>query len=100
MAMRSNWNPWHGCKKYSEGCQNCYVYYLDGMRGRNGADVYRTKTDIRYPLSKNRTGKYRIQSGEMISVCMTSNFSWRKRTTDDPKPGILCASEAMSSFCC
>lgn len=88
MAMRSNWNPWHGCKKCSEGCQNCYVYYLDGMRGRNGADVYRTKTGFRYPLSKNRTGKYRIQSGEMISVCMTSDFfleeadDWRPEAWD------------------
>ena len=39
MAMHSNWNPWHGCIKCSEGCQNCYVYYLDGMIGKNGADA-------------------------------------------------------------
>ena len=44
MAMHSNWNPWHGCIKCSEGCQNCYVYFLDRMRGKNGADVYKTKT--------------------------------------------------------
>ena len=100
MAMHSNWNPWHGCIKCSEGCQNCYVYYLDRMRGKNGSDVYRTKTGFRYPLSKDRTGKYRIQSGEMISVCMTSDFSWRRRTTGGPKHGTSCASEAMSSFYC
>ena len=23
--MSINWNPWHGCKKFSEGCENCYV---------------------------------------------------------------------------
>ena len=23
------WNPWHGCHKCSEGCQNCYAYFLD-----------------------------------------------------------------------
>lgn len=66
MAMHSNWNPWHGCIKCSEGCQNCYVYFLDSMRGKNGADIYKTKTGFKYPLSKDRRGKYKIQSGEMI----------------------------------
>lgn len=74
MAMHSNWNPWHGCIKCSEGCLNCYVYYIDGLRGRSGADIYKTKTGFRYPLSKDRNGRYKIQSGEMISVCMTSDF--------------------------
>ena len=88
MAMHSNWNPWHGCIKCSEGCQNCYVYYLDAMRGKNGADIYRTKTGFRYPLSRDRTGRYKIQSGEMISVCMTSDFflkeadAWREEAWD------------------
>ena len=74
MAMHSNWNPWHGCKKCSEGCQNCYVYYIDRMRGKDGADVYKTKTGFRYPLSRDKNRNYKIQSGEMISVCMTSDF--------------------------
>lgn len=74
MAMHSNWNPWHGCIKCSEGCQNCYVYYLDRMRGKSGADIYKTKTGFRYPLSKDKNKRYKIQSGEMISVCMTSDF--------------------------
>lgn len=88
MAMHSNWNPWHGCIKCSEGCQNCYVYYLDQMRGKSGADIYRTKTGFRYPLAKDRAGNYKIQSGEMISVCMTSDFfleeadPWRSEAWD------------------
>ena len=72
--MHSNWNPWHGCIKCSEGCQHCYVYYLDQMRGKSGADIYQTKTGFKYPLSKDKNGRYKIQSGEMISVCMTSDF--------------------------
>ena len=24
----ATWNPWHGCKKISPGCANCYVYRL------------------------------------------------------------------------
>lgn len=88
MAMHSNWNPWHGCVKCSEGCQNCYVYYLDAMRGKSGANVYKTKTGFAYPLSKDRAGRPKIQSGEMISVCMTSDFfleeadAWRGEAWD------------------
>ena len=88
MAMHGNWNPWHGCVKCSEGCQNCYVYFLDKMRGKSGSDIYKTKTGFRYPLSKDRSGKYKIQSGEMISVCMTSDFflaeadEWRAEAWD------------------
>lgn len=26
MAM---WNPWRGCKKYSEGCRYCYIHKSD-----------------------------------------------------------------------
>ena len=88
MAMHSNWNPWHGCVKCSEGCRHCYVYYLDAMRGKSGADIYKTKTGFKYPLSKDRTGRYKIRSGEMISVCMTSDFflmeadEWRGEAWD------------------
>ncbi len=74
MAMHSNWNPWHGCVKCSEGCQNCYVYYLDSMQGKNGADIYRTKTEFGYPLSRDRKNRYKVRSGETLSVCMTSDF--------------------------
>ncbi len=85
--MHSNWNPWHGCVKCSEGCENCYMYFLDETRGRNGADIYLT-SGARYPLSKDRKGRYKIQSGEMISVCMTSDFfleeadAWRPDAWD------------------
>lgn len=85
--MRNNWNPWHGCVRCSEGCQHCYMYYLDQMRDRDGAEIYRT-SGARYPLSKDRTGRYKIQSGEMISVCMTSDFfleeadEWRPEAWD------------------
>ena len=36
-AMHDIWNPWHGCVKCSEGCAHCYMYFLDGQRGKNGA---------------------------------------------------------------
>lgn len=82
--MHDIWNPWHGCHKCSEGCENCYMYYLDRLRDKNGADIYKTKAAFNYPLSKSKDGTYKIKSGEMIRVCMTSDFfleeadQWRK----------------------
>ena len=86
------WNPWHGCVKCSEGCQNCYMYFLDRMRDQNGAEIYKTKSGFSYPLQKDHTGHYKIQSGEQIRVCMTSDFfleeadPWRVEAWD-----IMCA---------
>lgn len=71
--MHDIWNPWHGCKKCSEGCENCYMYFLDRVRGNDASEVYRTQR-FSYPLQKSRDGGFRIQSGELIRVCMTSDF--------------------------
>lgn len=73
--MHDIWSPWHGCKKISEGCQNCYMYYLDKVHNnkRSSSDVYRT-TNFNYPLQKDRAGNYKISSGEQIRVCMSSDF--------------------------
>lgn len=86
--MHDIWNPWHGCKKCSEGCEHCYMYFLDAQRGKNGADIYRTKAGFNHPLSKDRNGRYKIKSGEQLRVCMTSDFfleeadQWRGEAWD------------------
>ena len=86
--MHDIWNPWHGCKKCSEGCQNCYMYYLDGLRQQDGSEIYRTKAGFRYPLARTRDGRLKVQSGEMLRVCMTSDFfleeadQWRDEAWD------------------
>lgn len=72
--MHDIWNPWHGCIKCSEGCQNCYMYFLDRVRDKNGANIYKTKSGFSYPLQKSRNGSFKVQSGEMLRVCMTSDF--------------------------
>ena len=72
--MHDIWNPWHGCRKCSEGCENCYMYFLDRMRDLDGSRIYRTKNGFRYPLQKDRQGQYKVKSGEKIRVCMTSDF--------------------------
>lgn len=40
---RDIWNPWHGCRKFSEGCDHCYMFYQDSQRDRFGGDIYRSK---------------------------------------------------------
>ena len=73
--MKMNiWNPWHGCNKYSEGCDHCYMYYLDAQRDQDGSSIYKTKTNFNLPLKKTRQGIYKIPSGTMLHVCMTSDF--------------------------
>ncbi len=64
------------------------MYYLDGLRGQDGGDIRRTKAGFRYPLSRDRSGRYKVQSGEMLRVCMTSDFflaeadPWREEAWD------------------
>ena len=50
------------------------MYQNDARRGRDGADIYRTKSGFRYPLSKDRAGQYKVKSGERLRVCMNSDF--------------------------
>lgn len=87
--MHDIWNPWHGCKKKSEGCQHCYMFYLDKIHNNKipSDKVYKTN-GFNYPLQKNRDGSYKVKSGEQIRVCMTSDFfveeadEWRNKAWD------------------
>lgn len=47
--MHDIWNPWHGCVRCGEGCENCYMYYLDDMRDNDGSEIYLT-LNAGYPL--------------------------------------------------
>ena len=72
--MHDIWNPWHGCTKISEGCRNCYMYFLDRKRGMDGRNIFRTQRGFAYPLQRDRNGRYVIRSGELIRVGMSSDF--------------------------
>ena len=82
------WNPWHGCKKLSPGCKNCYVYRRDESIGKDASIVTRTG-DFSLPLKKNRNGQYKLTplDGTVYS-CMTSDFfldeadAWRQECWD------------------
>ena len=67
------WNPWHGCKKYSEGCKNCYVYRRDASIGKDASIISKTQNfDI--PIKLNRRGDYKLLADSNVFTCMTSDF--------------------------
>ncbi len=69
-----SWNPWHGCRKVSRGCQNCYMFEGDRRRGVPGSDIVtRSKTQFDLPLRKDKAGRYRIRD-MLVLTSMTSDF--------------------------
>lgn len=68
------WNPWHGCHKCSEGCQNCYAYFLDKRYGRDTNEVVKNKSNFNLPVRRDKAGHYKLESGSFVRVCMTSDF--------------------------
>lgn len=82
------WNPWHGCRKCSEGCQNCYAFFLDKRYGRDTNVIGKAKTNFDLPVKKDRAGNYKLESGSFVRVCMMSDFfleeadEWRDEAWD------------------
>lgn len=69
MAM---WNPWHGCKKCSDGCRYCYIHKGDFKRNINTNEIVKTK-DFNKPIEKFKNNNYKIKSG-MVYLCFSSDF--------------------------
>ncbi len=68
------WNPWHGCRKISPGCLNCYVYRRDAEFGKDSSIVEKTAS-FDLPLKRNRKKEYKLQpEEEPVYTCMTSDF--------------------------
>jgi Bacteriophage protein gp37 len=67
------WNPWHGCRKISAGCRNCYVYRRDSQFGKDSSEVART-ADFNLPVKRNRAGDYKLSGNETVFTCFTSDF--------------------------
>lgn len=69
-----SWNPWHGCRKISEGCQNCYVYRTDSRYGKDSGKAEKT-CSFDLPLKRDRTGGWKLQNdGLAVATCLTSDF--------------------------
>lgn len=69
MAM---WNPWRGCKRYSEGCLHCYIHKGDARRGVDTSDIVKTK-DFMKPIERMRDGSYRMKAG-LVYTCFSTDF--------------------------
>ena len=67
------WNPWHGCRKISVGCQNCYVYRIDSAFDRDSSAITKTAA-YNLPLKKTRNGKYKLLPGATVYTCFSSDF--------------------------
>lgn len=81
--QKINWNPWHGCHKCSDGCKNCFVFFLDKKRDRDTNIVTKSKTNFNLPIKKTKNGNFKVETGTEVGVCFTSDFfieeadSWR-----------------------
>jgi len=72
--MSALWNPWHGCRKFSDGCKNCYVYRIDASHEKNASEVKKNVTTFNEPIKKNRSGEYKHPSGTFFYTCFSSDF--------------------------
>ncbi len=78
------WNPWHGCRKISEGCRHCYVYRIDSRLEKDASEVKKNISSFTLPIAKNRSREYKYPSGTLFYTCFTSDLfldeadEWRK----------------------
>ena len=83
MAM---WNPWRGCRKFSEGCLNCYIHKGDYKRGVDTSEIVKTK-DFYKPSERLKNGSYKVKA-RLVYTCFSTDFlieeadEWRKECWD------------------
>ena len=61
------WNPWHGCKRASPGCKNCFVFKMDQRYGRDTNLIAKGKTT--YELRDKD-----CPPGSLVKLCFSSDF--------------------------
>jgi protein gp37 len=61
------WNPWQGCRKISDGCENCYMFRDKKRYGLNPEAIIRSR-----PETFNAPLKWNDQS--RVFVCSWSDF--------------------------
>ncbi|WP_195985900.1 DUF5131 family protein [Clostridium sp. D33t1_170424_F3] len=67
------WNPWRGCRKYSEGCQYCYIHKGDLRRGVDTGRIVKTER-FDAPVAKTQKGVYKMKPGQMVYLCFSTDF--------------------------
>lgn len=69
----ATWNPWKGCHKKSEGCENCYIFRANERKKIDTNYIF--KTDEFYkPIEKDKKGNYKIKSGNIVFLCFNADF--------------------------
>lgn len=71
--MAAMWSPWRGCHRVSEGCRFCYIHKGDAKRGVDTELIIKTDT-FDAPIVKNKSGNYKIKSGQTVYLCFSSDF--------------------------
>lgn len=67
------WNPWRGCRKYSEGCRFCYIHKGDAKRGVDTEKIVKTN-GFYAPILKDKSGSYKMKSGQTVYLCFSTDF--------------------------
>lgn len=67
-----NWEPWTGCYRASEGCDQCYFYGPNAKRyGQNTVQ----KTDkFDWPIRINKKGEHNIKGDKILATCFATDF--------------------------
>lgn len=69
----AKWDPWRGCRKYSEGCKYCYIHKGDCKRNIDTNDIIKTN-NFYAPVAQNKSGTYKIKSGQIVYLCFSTDF--------------------------
>lgn len=76
----ATWNPWHGCKKVSQGCKYCYMYRDKDRYGIDPSLVVRSKSNFNDPI--------KWKESKLIFTCSWSDWfiedadKWRQDAWD------------------
>ena len=81
-----SWNPWHGCKKVSAGCKNCFVYKMDQRYGRDTTQIAKGKTT--YELKDKD-----CPPNSLVKLCFSSDFLLKRLMSGEKNVGILLEEE-------
>lgn len=68
-----NWNPWHGCRKLTIGCMNCFVFRRDEINGVDPEKFYITD-DYDLPVKYDENGNLLVPDYSVVDVCTNSDF--------------------------
>lgn len=85
------WNPWHGCKKVSVGCKNCFVYKMDQRYGKDASIITKGKTT--YELKDKDCPPH-----SLVKLCFHLIFLLKKRMHGEQIVGILFEEEKIVSL--